>query len=121
MGDNFGPVTQAPSVPPSQSDLLANKAAVLAEVTDGSMCLICSCFVVVSDVMMQCTTVPGVGANFTWNVRVGGQYSNLAPNMTSYHPPTFSGVSGNGAFGSPTEGGPVVRRLLPQCGSTCYH
>ncbi len=106
-GSNFGPVTTIPGSTLTQAALLASTLPI-AEVSNGRACLIALCRVVVAHTTMHCVTQPGVGVGYAWAVRVGGQYSGISAVRTAYHPPRLTRVYGDGAFGSPTEGGPKL-------------
>jgi hypothetical protein len=109
MGDNFGPLNDAVMYRGLSPLTLVNSVdAPIAESSNGRACLISLCSVVIAHTVMHCIVAPGVGVNYAWGVRIGGQFSNVAPNVTSYSPPLFERVFGEGAFGSPTEGGPKV-------------
>ncbi len=61
--------------------------------------------------VLNCATLPGIGASLTWTVTVAGQVSNIAPSTTSYDFLTFDkvpAVSGSGAINGSTVGGQSV-------------
>lgn len=52
-----------------------------------------SCEVTSSHTVLICSTLPGVGTNFSWVVNVGNQYSNKSTELTTYKKPKISEVS----------------------------
>ena len=67
-----------------------------------------SCTVVIAGSRIQCPSVAGVGANYTFVVTVGGGASANSTAMLSYSPPFISSVDGPGAVLGPAAGGAVV-------------
>jgi hypothetical protein len=66
------------------------------------------CTVVVANSHIQCPSVAGVGANYTFVVTVAGGSSPNSTAMLSYSPPFISSVDGPGAVLAPAAGGVVV-------------
>lgn len=64
-----------------------------------------SCTIVDAGARLQCPTVPGVGANYTFVVVVDGTASAPSSNVLSYAAPVVGLVYGPGASGAPTGGG----------------
>ena len=56
----------------------------------------------------RCTSVPGIGANYTFVVAVEGGVSNASTDALSYAPPVINSLSGPGASGADTAGGAVI-------------
>jgi hypothetical protein len=67
-----------------------------------------SCTVVIAGSRIQCPSIAGVGANYTFVVTVGGGASANSTAMLSYSPPFISSVDGPGAVLGPAAGGAVV-------------
>ena len=102
-GDNFGPLSSVVLPGSTAGDITAEVSAAAL-----NKCLHVACRVVTAHTVLHCTTTAGVGAGYTWAVSVAGQPSGAAPQLTGYHPPQLERVFGDGAFGSPTEGGSLV-------------
>lgn len=66
------------------------------------------CTVVVPNSHIQCPSVAGVGANYTFVVTVAGGSSPNSTAMLSYSPPFISSVDGPGAVLGPAAGGAIV-------------
>jgi hypothetical protein len=58
--------------------------------------------------VIQCTTVAGVGANYTFVVEVEGGGSAPSVDRLLYSPPIINSVDGPGAVNGPAAGGAVV-------------
>lgn len=80
-GTNFGPL--------GEPDL----AGYHTNVPGGDPVLSSGCSVVVAHVEVECAVAPGVGFGHTWQVRVGGQDTNVGVNTTSYQPPRVESAS----------------------------
>ena len=70
-----------------------------------------ACVVLVGGVQISCTSVPGVGANYSVTVTVDGFASNASVDVVSYGPPIISSVEGTGATLAPAAGNACGRRL----------
>ena len=100
-GTNYGPLYD------SESNPSHGTAAVL--VTNGIYQSKIQCVVSVAHSELECVTPPGVGREYRLRVAIGGQLSEHPSNQTvSYRTPSLERVSGEGAEGSPTEGGARV-------------
>jgi hypothetical protein len=64
-----------------------------------------NCSVVNPGSVLQCTCLPGVGANYTFVVIVGGGVSQSSATTLSYAPPFITSVAGPAAVGGPAVGG----------------
>jgi hypothetical protein len=64
-----------------------------------------TCTIVSPGAAIRCTTVPGVGANYTFVVAVDGGSSEPSRTLLSYSPPVISGVDGQGAVRAYSGGG----------------
>lgn len=67
-----------------------------------------ACVVVDPGVAIRCSTVAGVGANYTVTVDVDGGHSDPSVDKVSYARPMISSVEGPGAVGAATRGGAQV-------------
>ena len=102
FGDNFGPISLSTNVSAAYGGHGFRKYS--AE----------DCAVIADHTVIECTSVPGVGANLSWSVVVGGQRSDGSSNGTvSYKPPviapksTLTGataLTGTGASDADTRG-----------------
>lgn len=72
--------------------------------------------------LIRCLSGPGLGANLSLVVSVGGQLSALSPpNVTiSYLPPRITGVSGVGSRDLDTKGGQAVTLTLVHSGPAAF-
>jgi hypothetical protein len=77
-----------------------------------------ACVVVDPGVAIRCSTVAGVGANYTVTVDVDGGHSDPSVDKVSYARPMISSVEGPGAVGAATRGGAQVS-LHGVCGGAC--
>ena len=66
----------------------------------------CECSVIESHTKINCTTVPGTGADLKWTVVISDQKSTVP--STAYGPPVITSFTGNGAINASTEGGQTV-------------
>ncbi len=63
------------------------------------------CTIVAPGTHIRCSTVAGVGANYTFTVTVGGGDSAPSTQRLSYAAPVLNNVGGPGAVGCPAAGG----------------
>ena len=91
-GSNLGPdLPVNPLVVTYQNKDLSNLA--------GSVFSAIQCQMVVPHESLRCVTVPGVGFNHTWRVKVGGQWSNQTEEFfTSYKRPVLGPLDNATAF-----------------------
>jgi hypothetical protein len=64
-----------------------------------------TCTIVAPGTHIRCSTVAGVGANYTFTVTVGGGGSAPSTQRLSYAAPVLNNVGGPGAVGCPAAGG----------------
>lgn len=76
-----------------------------------------ACTVVVSGAVLHCPTAPGVGANYSFVVRVEGMASNASTQRLSYEAPSISGVGGPGATRCLAAGGQEIMLIGSNFGS----
>jgi hypothetical protein len=70
-----------------------------------------ACTIVSAGTWIRCPTTPGVGANYTFVVSVGGGVSDPSARALSYAQPVIRSVDGRGAvMASPIGGAPIVLR-----------
>jgi hypothetical protein len=67
-----------------------------------------SCTVVIRDITMECTSVPGFGSNHSWRIGLESRYSNWSMDKTSYEVPVILSVHGPGSYQASTAGGQEV-------------
>jgi hypothetical protein len=67
-----------------------------------------SCVVVRAGAVVQCSTPPGIGAEFAVVLDVDGGASEPSAGTVSYAPPAITSVSGPGAEGGPAVGGAEI-------------
>jgi hypothetical protein len=67
-----------------------------------------SCTIVTPGTAIRCTTLPGVGANYTFVVTVAGGSSAASSGSLSYAPPIINSVDGPGAVRGPAAGGVYI-------------
>ncbi len=67
-----------------------------------------SCVVVAAGMALRCTSVAGVGANYTFTVDVDGGVSEASAGALSHSPPVIVSLDGAGAASTDTEGGAFV-------------
>ncbi|CAM9121661.1 unnamed protein product, partial [Ectocarpus fasciculatus] len=77
-----------------------------------------SCYVVTSDVLIQCTTSPGTGTDLAWHVAVAGQHAPVFAGNTSYSPPVITTYAGEGARDANTAGNDTVSIIGRNFGAT---
>eukprot|EP00937_MAST-01D_sp_MAST-1D-sp2_P000675 g675.t1 len=81
---------------------------------DGTDCYIAPCKLTRAHTHVECTTMPGIGANQHWRLRVaptvGAEQRSVALsiNATSYRQPVVRAVQGQGARNANTEGGQQI-------------
>jgi len=51
-----------------------------------------SCTMVIPHTRIHCVVPPGVGVAYQWMIKVGGAWSHLSRNTTSYAPPVVTRV-----------------------------
>ena len=72
------------------------------------------CVVTKSDIQIQCYTVPGMGKNYSWTLKIVDQEGVPSLDSVSYSPPIISGVSilGDGNLSSlPTNGSKLMLNI----------
>jgi hypothetical protein len=67
-----------------------------------------TCTVVAAGTALRCPSQPGVGANYSVSVAVGGGVGDASASRLSYAPPVINSLGGEGAAGGRTAGGAFI-------------
>jgi hypothetical protein len=67
-----------------------------------------ACIVVSPGSALRCSSLPGVGANYSFTVTVDGGVSDGSAATLSYAPPVINSLGGEGAAGADTAGGAFI-------------
>lgn len=91
-------------MPPSLPTLTSDSTS--EEIVPGATFLATACTIVDDHVTLECETVPGVGKDLEWTIRVDGQ--NSTDPVTDYGTPVITQVNANDVDAAHTDGGTTV-------------